>query len=298
MKKYLSVCAAACTALLACVAAQAAGSGEPPVWRTVSFQGNDVLYQESGNPEAQALVFIHGWACDSSFWRCQIPEFGEYRVIAIDLPGFGRSARPGNVLYTLPYFAGAVRAVVEHAGLNAPVLIGHSMGYAIARQYLIQYPESVRALVNVDGTYFRRPSSPDARRGFEKEVAGMLADLEGPQRARVMESIVEATFYGKTPPELREEIKAAMLATDAYASTSSLREMLKLDQWRERNFSVPCLALYAQADDLPPKHEVYLRSVFPDLVYQEWADSGHYLMLEQPRRFNAALRSYLESLAQ
>ena len=123
MKKYLRICAAACTAFLACIAAQAAESAESEIWRAVSFEGNDVLYQDSGNPEAPALVFIHGWACNASFWRFQVPEFEDYRVIAVDLPGFGNSAKPGNIAYSIPYFARAVRAVIEDAGLDQPVLV-------------------------------------------------------------------------------------------------------------------------------------------------------------------------------
>ncbi len=96
------------------------------------FDGLRVHYVDEGPRERPALVFIHGWSCDVSFWRFQTEALREkFRVIAIDLPGFGLSDKPADRAYTLDLFAGATRAVVEAAGVENPVLIGDSMGYPV-----------------------------------------------------------------------------------------------------------------------------------------------------------------------
>lgn len=296
MKKWFRICAAACAALLTCVATHVAEAQSSGTWKTASFSGNEIRYFDTGSQKAQALVFIHGWSCDSSFWRLQFPAFADFRLIAVDLPGFGRSAKPQDIAYTLEFFARAVHAVTQDAGIASPVLIGHSMGYAVSRQYLMLYPDAVKAVVNVDGAYFRIPPTREARDAFEREVGAMLAAHEGPERPKAVHEFVESTFYGKTPEKLRAEIMKEMSSADPYAATSALREMLRLDQWAERSFDVPSLALYATNAYLPSDHGSYLKTVFPNLVYEEWDNAGHYLMLEQPDRFNATLRSYLETL--
>lgn len=297
MKGCLRLCVAACAAFIAFVAAHVAEAQEAENWKSVSLAGHEIRYRDNGKSEAQALVFIHGWSCDSSFWKFQFPAFADFRIIALDLPGFGKSDKPHDIAYTLEFFAHAVHAVVEDAGITSPILIGHSMGYAVSREYLLLYPGRIKAVVNVDGAYFRIPPTQEARAGFEMEVGVMLAAHEGQERPKAVHEFVESTFYGKTPEKLRSEIIKEMSSADPYAATSALREMLRLDQWAERSFDVPSLALYATNDYLPPNQEAYLKTVFPNLVYEEWNDTGHYLMLERPERFNSVLRRYLETLA-
>ena len=266
-------------------------------WNNATFGGVDIAYLDTGKKDAQTLVFIHGWSSNTSFWRFQVPEFsGDYRVLALDLPGFGRSGKPQDVAYSMRYFAEAVQAVLTDAKVENPVLIGHSMGYAIARQYLIDYPGTVKAVVNVDGAYFRIPPTPEEKEAFEGMAAAMLAAHEGPNREETVREFVESTFYGKTAPDLQKEIMAAVFTADPYAATSSLREFFRMAQWEERSFDVPSLAVYATNENLPPDQADYLRTVFPDLVYVEWDDLGHHIQLEAPARFNALLRDYLESL--
>ncbi|MCL2160735.1 MAG: alpha/beta hydrolase [Betaproteobacteria bacterium] len=264
---------------------------------SAAFGGVHVSYLDTGKKDAQTLVFIHGWSSDTSFWRFQVSEFSrDYRVLVLDLPGFGRSGKPQDVAYTMRFFAGAVQAVLADAGVQNPVLIGHSMGYAIVRQYLIDYPGTVKAVVNVDGAHFQIPPTLEEKKKFEDMVAAMLAAHEGPNREAAVRGFVETTFYGRTAPELQKEIMATVFTADPYAATSSLREMLRMEQWEERSFEVPSLAIYAKNKNLPPNHGDYLRTVFPNLTYVEWDDIGHHIMLEVPTRFNAVMRDYLESL--
>ncbi|MCL1889987.1 MAG: alpha/beta hydrolase [Desulfovibrionaceae bacterium] len=283
-------------AFLVCIMSGQAAAGQG-VWREAEYEGVKIAYLEAGRPDAPALVFIHGVSCDASFWKLQIPEFSKsFRIIAVDLPGFGKSGKPHDRAYTLEFFARSLHAVMLEGKVSSPVLVGHSMGYAVARQHLISFPGAVRAVVNVDGVSFRIPENPEVRAGFEKQVNDMITEFEGPRRPEAMRQFVESTFYGKTPAPLRDEIMAAMYSADPYPTTSAFREMTRLDQWKEISFDVPCLALYSLADHLPPDHEAYMRTLFPRLTYEIWDDTGHFMMLERPQRFNAALDKFLDSL--
>jgi pimeloyl-ACP methyl ester carboxylesterase len=286
------------TALLFVLAACTGNTGNTTKenWHSVAFGDINVSYLDVGKKEAQALVFIHGWLSDTSFWRFQVPEFSkDYRVLVIDLPGFGRSDRPQDVAYTMGFFAEAVQTVLADAKVQNPVLIGHSMGYAISRQYLIDYPGTVKAVVNVDGAYFRIPPTLEEKEAFERMVTAMLPEMKE-DWAEEMRGFVESTFYGKTAPELQKEIMAIAFDADPYAAISSFREMLRMNQWEERSFDVPALAVYAEGEYLQPDSSDYLRTVFPNLVYVEWDDLGHHIQLEAPERFNALMRNFLESL--
>ena len=114
--------------------------------RFAPYQGVRVYYKSLGSGSS-AVVFVHGWSCDMSVWRGQIPAVeGRIRALFVDLPGFGRSDKP-DVSYTMDYLAGAVDAVMQAAGVDRAVLVGHSMGTPVIRQYDRKYHAKVAALV-------------------------------------------------------------------------------------------------------------------------------------------------------
>lgn len=79
-----------CTVFLVFILTGQVSAAEQGTWREADFDGVKVAYLEAGNPEAPALVFVHGWSSDASFWRLQVPDFSRsHHVIVVDLPGFG-----------------------------------------------------------------------------------------------------------------------------------------------------------------------------------------------------------------
>src|SRR5262245_60780291 len=89
--------------------------------RFTSLDHIRIHYETYGEGRA-ALVLIHGWSCNVDYWRNQIPDFAKQRrVIAIDLPGHGKSDKP-EIAYTMDLFARAVDAVLRDAGVERAVL--------------------------------------------------------------------------------------------------------------------------------------------------------------------------------
>ncbi|WP_019447536.1 alpha/beta fold hydrolase [Cupriavidus sp. BIS7] len=102
----------------------------------------------SGEP----VVFIHGsgpGASGHSNFRHNVPAFVEagFRAVVVDLPGYGLSSKPDDVEYTLDFFVAALREQLLALDLPRCVLIGNSLGGAIALQYALDYPEHVSRLV-------------------------------------------------------------------------------------------------------------------------------------------------------
>ena len=87
-----------------------------------------------------------------------------------------------------------------------------------------------------------------------------------------------------------------MSSADPYAANSSMAEFIRRENWVRRSFSVPSLAVYSKIPELPAETEQKLRETFPDLTYVEWTDTGHFLMMEQPDRFNGLLVKFLEGM--
>ncbi len=110
------------------------------------FGENKIHYYDVGNAKQKsALVLVHGWTCTADFWRNSTTSFPEMRVIAVDLIGHGKSDKP-KADYTMEYFAKSVEAVLKNAKVEKAVLVGHSMGTPIIREFYRLYPEKRSAL--------------------------------------------------------------------------------------------------------------------------------------------------------
>src|ERR1039457_6577734 len=82
----------------------------------VASDGSRVHYESYGKGQ-EAVVFIHGWTCDLTFWRGQAPVYEKHRALLVDLPGHGQSEKP-EVAYTEERFARAIDAVMRDAGVT------------------------------------------------------------------------------------------------------------------------------------------------------------------------------------
>jgi len=111
----------------------------------------DLSYVEL-NPEGKrTLVFVHGLGSYLKFWRYQLDHFAAqgYRVLALDMVGYGKSDKPASFPYTMEAMAEVLRIFVARTEAGAPVILGHSMGGQTALSYAIRFPEALEGLVLV-----------------------------------------------------------------------------------------------------------------------------------------------------
>src|ERR1041385_8827785 len=103
--------------------------------RFASLDGARVHYLNYGKSD-EALVLIHGWTQSADAWRDNIADLSKRnRVIVVELPGHGQSDKP-QTTYSMDYFARAVDVVMRDAKVKRAVLVGHSMGTPVARQFI------------------------------------------------------------------------------------------------------------------------------------------------------------------
>jgi pimeloyl-ACP methyl ester carboxylesterase len=270
-----------CLCLLALLLTGAA-RGNASESRFAKYGETKIHYLASGKGE-EALVFVHGWTCDSSFWRGQAGGFPSARVVAIDLPGHGRSDKP-RVDYTMDYFARSIEAVMRDAKIKRAVLVGHSMGTPIVRQFYRLYPEKTLGLVVVDGAL--RLMLPKEQ--MEQFAARLRSDYR-----TVAPQMVDGMLTPVRDAKLKGDIRKAMLSTPDYVATSAMRGMADERVYEKDSIKVPVLVMLARSPFWAADTEEFLRALAPRLEFHLWADVSHFLMMEKPLEFNQTVRTFL-----
>lgn len=245
---------------------------------------NKIHYVSEGKGK-DAIVLVHGWTCNLTNWRDQIPELSKRaRVIALDLPGHGLSDKP-QTAYNMDLFADAIDAVMKDAGVEHAVLVGHSMGTPVARQFYRKYPQKTLALVIVDGGL--RPF------GTKEQREQFMAPLRGPnykQAGAQMFAGMTATLSDAD----KERVRSSFASTPQYVLVSAMDAMADDALYATDKINVPVLAILAKSPFWPADTEEFLHGLAPDLTFQMWEGVSHFLFMEKPKEFNAAVIAFLD----
>ncbi len=252
-----------------------------PLAPAASVDGIDIHSTVRGKG-AQTIVFVHGWTCDESSWAKQVPFFQKkYRVITLDLPGHGKSGSPANGALTMELFAKSIEAVRVEAKAGKIVLVGHSMGTPVIRQYARMYPSNVAAMVPVDGV-LRLSGSPNAPNPER---------MRGPDGLKNREAMIRGMFGQSATPPIQQHILKMMLAAPESTAYQAMTATFAASNWVDDSFPVPALGIYADhsASDDP----AYFKKIFPNGSTVEVPGTGHFVMLEKPQEFNKLLADFL-----
>lgn len=249
----------------------------------VSSDGTPVSYQVYGNGEI-TLVMVHGWSCDSRYFREQVGPFSKkYRLVLVDLAGHGHSGT-GRTEYTMESFGEDVRAVVEATGAQQVILVGHSMGGQVIAEAAALMPGRVLGLIGIDTL------EDVVYRMTQKELEEWIAPLEKDFTAGTRK-FVETMISPATEPALKEWILSDMSAAPRGVALSAMRKMvgqyingdasLVFDKAR-----VPVVSV--NADKWPINYEGNRsRMLSYDAIVMK--DADHFLMMARPAEFNANL---------
>lgn len=228
-------------ALSLSLAASAASVDGVPIHSTVRGTG------------PKTIVFVHGWTCDESSWREQVPVFEKnYRVITLDLPGHGKSGSPTNGPLTMELFAKSIEAVRVEAKAGKIVLVGHSMGTPVIREYARMYPANVAGMVPVDGVLHLSGSgnAPNPER------------VKGPDGLKYRETMIRGMFGAGATPAIQQHVLKMMLAAPETTAYQAMAATFAASNWKDDSFEVPALGIYADhsASDDP----AYFGKIFPE----------------------------------
>jgi pimeloyl-ACP methyl ester carboxylesterase len=260
-------------------------AGAAPLW-AASVDGINVHSSSAG--AGATLVFVHGWTCDSSAWEGQVPAFADgYRVVTIDLPGHGKSGAPADGKFSMSLFARAVEAVRIEAGAERVVLIGHSMGVPVIRQYARMYPSHVAGLVAVDGPLDMRGPPPAV-------FANGPPPMAGPEGRAFRETLIRSMFVPETPIALQEQILAMMLGAPETTAAAAMAAMFDPLLRAATVVQAPTLAVYAGTAQVPDPATI--TEIAPSYEGVQLAGTGHFLMMEKPAEFNELLAGFLDRI--
>jgi len=269
-----------------------------------------LFYFEAGDPGQPPLVMIHGLGDEADTWRHQIPLLAEdHHVIALDLPGFGRSDHLQQA-YTPTLMKGAILELMGVLGLEKATLIGSSLGAILAHGIAAAHPERLSGLVLVDGALYQ----PDQMGDSGLQV--MAIPLVG-------ETIY--TNFRKNPDAAYDSLRPVYQDLDSLPAAD--REFLftrvnhrvwnngqrrayfstlrKLSPWVRKaqsalpeqlaKLEIPTLVIRGEMDSLfSAKNAAAIQALQPDAEVLTIAGKGHLPQQEDPAAFNQGLTDWLK----
>ncbi len=223
----------------------------------------------AADAERPPVILIHGAGGHHLSWPPEVRRLPDLRVLAVDLPGHGKSAGVGH--QTIDDYASGILDFLKALNLNQAVLIGHSMGGAIAFQAAAQAPKTAIGLGLV-GSASRLRVSP--------ALLQLAADpLKEPE---VVHRAIEYSFAPSTNPRLTELIEQRMLGT---RSSVLYGDFLACDAFEgdPSRITVPTLILFGELDHMvSPGAGRALQEQIPGSRFELVSGGGHMVMLEQP----------------
>ena len=277
----------------------------PMATQTVQVGTAQIAYHDVGKGE-RTLVLIHGLGSYMPAWSRNVEALAkDYRVVVIDLPGYGKSSK-ANYEYSMRFFAKAVRGVVRQLGLQRVVLVGHSMGGQIAMTYALDYPGELEALVL---------TAPAGLERFKDGEARWLAQMTTPEFTCSADDeavyVRHAQNFYKMPREAEFMVRDRIAVRggpdfQSYCVAISRSVAGMLDQPvadRLREIDVPTLVLFGEADALIPNPFLHGGSTvrmakksvaqLPDGELVVLEKAGHMAQFEQAHEWNRHVLSFL-----
>ena len=253
----------------------------------LSKDGVEIAYTVEGRGEP-SLVFVHGWSCDKSYWSNQVKVFSpEYKVVTIDLAGHGESGLERSD-YTLQSFGEDVAAVVNKLGLKKIILIGHSMGGPVIIEAANRLKGKVIGLIGADTFQNLGETFPEDQ---------MLQFLK-PFKENFVETtkgFVKTMFPPTADSLLVKKVVDDMSLAPPKVAVSAMENMFKDNAISAlKELDVPIISI--NCDLYPVKVEENRKHV-KSFEVKMMNGVGHFVMLEDPVKFNQLLQESIDELS-
>jgi pimeloyl-ACP methyl ester carboxylesterase len=234
---------------------------------------------------APGMVFIHGWACDRSYFAPQFDHFaGGHAVVSVDLRGHGDSDKPepDRGGYDIDTLAADVLAVTGSTGMVRPVLVGHSLGALVALACAVRDP-ATGALVMVDPAPI---TNEPAKVFFRQSVDAVRADRDRSWRTAFVNGMFLPTDVAR-----RAAITADMPAMSPATAAALLRAMVDFDSVGALGeVRVPVLSI---GSAVPTNRSDDLARICPAITIGQTVGAGHFNHLEVPDQVNAMIERFM-----
>lgn len=266
------------------------------------LQVNGVTLAYEVHGDGAPVVFVHEFAGSMKAWAMQVDDLAaSYRTITYNCRGYPPSTVPEDeALYSQDQSIADLRGLMDELGIAGVVLVGLSMGGSIALNFAIRHPERVRGLVlaatgsgSDDKRTFIEQFGPLADR-LEREGSGRFADeyLRGPTRLQLL----------RKNPSAWQKLRDELAAVPPRGLACTIRgTMLRRPAIYElepdlRRLQIPTLVMIGDEDSPVLRVAGFLVAALPLAELMVFRQSGHTLNLEEPSRFNLAIREFLSRL--
>jgi pimeloyl-ACP methyl ester carboxylesterase len=272
----------------------------------VTLHGHRRAYVKVGS--GPVLLLLHGLGCDHTTWSPVIDTLARrYTVIAPDLLGHGRSAKP-RADYSLGGYANGMRDLLTVLGVDRVTVVGHSFGGGVAMQFAYQFPERTERLILVASGGLGPEVSPAIRAvstpGFH-QVMGLLT-LPGVRHLGVAGLRTLAAMPVKHLRDLDEVAQIYDSFKDPHTRTAIRHVVRAVVDWRGQIVTMADRAYLTEEmpmcvvwgiDDrvIPVRHAENAGALAPDARVELIADAGHFPHKDHPQRFAKVVHEFIRS---
>lgn len=256
------------------------------IQKAKSIDGNEIAFTVQGKGEP-ALIFVHGWACNKSYWKNQTKEFAKnYKVVALDLTGHGQSTA-NRKSYTMQLFGQDVAAVVNQLKLSKVILIGHSMAGAVILEAKKILKDKVIGIIGVDTYQVLDVGETEER--AEQFLSTFKSNYLGSVEAYLGNLFTEGRDTSFTNSIIRDLQKMPK-----ERGIDIFRNILKYNYEKAVRETNPKI-IAVNSDRFPVKLEK-VRKIIPSFELKIVPNTDHFLMLENPTEFNNKLNEAIKEL--
>ena len=254
-----------------------------PITTINSFDGVRLCFDNKGKGDI-TLILVHGWSNTRSIWDDQISHFSKnYKVIAVDLPGFGKSGNDRNE-WTIESYGNDISCIMQQLNLKKVVLVGFSLGAPVVIEAANKMQDRIIGIVLVDGIQDVDMKIPPT---MAKYIDSQMMDLV---TNYTKGKLIDGGYFKKNTDTAFQRVEMLLEGASHVGWRESLASLIK---WQNENCTnsiktvkAPIIAI--NSDQQPPNIEAFRRYA-PGFKAKIVQDVGHLVMWDNPKAFNQLL---------
>ena len=255
--------------------------------KTAKVNGTELNYEIHGKQGSTWLILSHSLACSTRMWDPQVAAFKDrYCILNYDMRGHGKSAAPAGP-YTLEMLADDVLGLMKELGIERAKYVGLSIGGMIGQHLALKEPKRFEKMVLADTGHAQ---TPETLKQWEERLR--IAQTQG------MKPLVAGTMERWFTPAFRDKPEAKKIAelianTPVNGYVGCGQAIMKLNTTaRLKDIKLPVLAITGEADAAAGGTK-YIGEHVPGAKFVNIPQAAHIANIEQPEKFNQALRNFL-----